>query len=228
MQRFESSRPGWESWASCNPRCRGSNPAAPTGQSVSNAYGIGSRSKCPATLLEMRMFDFSRPGLRVFSEFDSEMQWFESSRPSQPVRLKRVKYEGRSKTARYREVSQWSILPRVGHKVGCCFQFDRRVHGSFSARYFGCNCRGISPSCRGGTVPASPGGKCCRPGSASQSWRAPAPCQSCARSDRPARAEHMLDTSAFPALGIIGDIIAADLHRSVSDAHKGMKPDNRE
>ena len=26
--------------------CRGSNPAAPTGQSVSNAYGIGSRSKC--------------------------------------------------------------------------------------------------------------------------------------------------------------------------------------
>ncbi len=26
-------------------RCRGSNPAAPTGQSVSNAYGIGSRSK---------------------------------------------------------------------------------------------------------------------------------------------------------------------------------------
>ena len=26
-------------------RCRGSNPAAPTGQSVSNAYGIGSRSQ---------------------------------------------------------------------------------------------------------------------------------------------------------------------------------------
>jgi hypothetical protein len=29
-------------------RCRGSNPAAPTGQSESNAYGIGSRSICPA------------------------------------------------------------------------------------------------------------------------------------------------------------------------------------
>ena len=27
-------------------KCGGSNPAAPTGQSVSNAYGIGSRSKC--------------------------------------------------------------------------------------------------------------------------------------------------------------------------------------
>jgi hypothetical protein len=27
-------------------------------------------------------------------------------RPSQPVRLQRVTYEGRSKTARYREVSQ--------------------------------------------------------------------------------------------------------------------------
>jgi hypothetical protein len=41
-----------------------------TGQSVSNAYGIGSR--LPMTT-----------GLRVFSEFDSEMQWFESSRPNQ-------------------------------------------------------------------------------------------------------------------------------------------------
>jgi hypothetical protein len=40
-----------------------------------------------ATLLEMRMFDFSRPGLRVFSEFDSEMQWFESSRPKRTVCL---------------------------------------------------------------------------------------------------------------------------------------------
>jgi hypothetical protein len=33
----ERSRPGWESWASCNPKCRGSNPAAPASQSVSNA-----------------------------------------------------------------------------------------------------------------------------------------------------------------------------------------------
>jgi hypothetical protein len=37
---------------------------------------------------------------------DSEMQRFESCRPSHPVRLQRVTYEGRSKTARYREVSQ--------------------------------------------------------------------------------------------------------------------------
>ena len=37
---------------------------------------------------------------------DSEMQRFESFRPSQPVRLQHVTYEGRSKTARYREVSQ--------------------------------------------------------------------------------------------------------------------------
>jgi hypothetical protein len=41
-----------------------------------------------------------------FSRCDFEMQSFESRRPNQPVRLKRVKYEGRSKTARYREVSQ--------------------------------------------------------------------------------------------------------------------------
>ncbi len=41
-----------------------------------------------------------------FSRSDFEMQRFESRRPNQPVRLKRVDYEGRSKTARYREVSQ--------------------------------------------------------------------------------------------------------------------------
>ena len=41
-----------------------------------------------------------------FSRSDFEMQSFESRRPNQPVRLKRVKYEGRSKTAPYREVSQ--------------------------------------------------------------------------------------------------------------------------
>ncbi len=82
MQRFESRRPN---------------------RPVSNAYGhvrassvvrvqlAGASDKAQnrlslkdggtTTLLEMRMFDFSRPGRRVFSEFDSEMQWFEFSRP---------------------------------------------------------------------------------------------------------------------------------------------------
>ena len=32
-RKNESSRPGWESWASCNPKCRGSNSAAPAGES---------------------------------------------------------------------------------------------------------------------------------------------------------------------------------------------------
>ncbi len=41
-----------------------------------------------------------------FTRTNFEMQRFESRRPNQPVHLKRVKYEGRSKTARYREVSQ--------------------------------------------------------------------------------------------------------------------------
>src|SRR6266699_687120 len=36
-------------------------------------------------------------------------------------------------------------------------------------------------------APASQGGECCRPGSASQSWRVPARCRSCARFGRPAR-----------------------------------------
>ena len=55
------------------------------------------------------------------SESDFEMQRFESSRPSQLVRLKRVKYEGRSKTARHREVSRRpfgppkrGLIPRAG------------------------------------------------------------------------------------------------------------------
>jgi len=37
------------------------------------------------TFNEMRMFDFSRPELRVWAKSDSEMQRFESCRPSQPV-----------------------------------------------------------------------------------------------------------------------------------------------
>src|SRR6476646_521773 len=37
--------------------------------------------------IEMRMFDFSRPELRVWANSDSEMQRFESSRLSQAVRL---------------------------------------------------------------------------------------------------------------------------------------------
>ena len=35
--------------------------------------------------------------------FDFEMRRFESCRPSQPVRLQRITYKGRSKTARYHE-----------------------------------------------------------------------------------------------------------------------------
>ncbi len=45
-----------------------------------------------------------------FSRSDFEMQRFESRRLNQPVRLKRVKYEGRSKTAPYREYN----VRRVG------------------------------------------------------------------------------------------------------------------
>jgi hypothetical protein len=41
MQRFESRSPRLESWQISIPECGGSNPVAPTGQSVSNACGIG-------------------------------------------------------------------------------------------------------------------------------------------------------------------------------------------
>ncbi len=40
---FEFSRPERRVLANSDLECKGSNPAAPTGQSVSNAYGIGSR-----------------------------------------------------------------------------------------------------------------------------------------------------------------------------------------
>ena len=43
MQRFESRRPRLESGRISIPECGGSNPAAPASESVSNAYGIGSR-----------------------------------------------------------------------------------------------------------------------------------------------------------------------------------------
>jgi hypothetical protein len=46
MQRFESRPLGGEVLVQVRIRCRGSNPAASSGQSVSYAYGIGLRSKC--------------------------------------------------------------------------------------------------------------------------------------------------------------------------------------
>jgi hypothetical protein len=39
------------------------------------------------TSIEMRTFECSRPERRVFANSDSEMQRFESCRPSQPVRI---------------------------------------------------------------------------------------------------------------------------------------------
>jgi hypothetical protein len=68
--------------------------------------GIGHRLRL--SLAKRRHDTFTRdahvrllqPRAESLSEFDSEMQWFESRRPSQPVRLQRVTYEGRSKTAR--------------------------------------------------------------------------------------------------------------------------------
>jgi hypothetical protein len=54
-------------------------------------------------------------------------------------------------------------------------------------------------------VPASPGGECCRPGSASRSLRAPARCQSSRRVLL--RSEHMFDASAYPALGVVRSLL---------------------
>jgi hypothetical protein len=48
----------------------------------------------------MRIFESSRPELRVFANYDSEMQRFESCRPSQRVRSLRVNKRMSLKTAR--------------------------------------------------------------------------------------------------------------------------------
>ncbi len=58
------------------------------------------------------------------------MQRFESRRPNQPVRLKRVKYESRSKTARYREVRRYELVSVCG-----IWQW-RRHSGLLSQRAF--------------------------------------------------------------------------------------------
>ena len=66
----------------------------------------GFRRRSGAPLIRDAQVRVPPPGLRVLANSDSNMQRFESRRLNRPVRLKRVKYEGRSKTARYREVSQ--------------------------------------------------------------------------------------------------------------------------
>src|SRR3954453_14758339 len=74
-----------------------------------------------------------------------------------------------------------------GHKFGLGSVFDC-LPGFFSARCFGWNTADDSTVFMPRrAVPASPGGECCRLGSASRSWRAPARCRSFARSDRLAR-----------------------------------------
>src|SRR5262245_30926853 len=88
-------------------------------------------------------------------------------------------------------LEQWSILtPDWGPSSGWVLRsIDCRLHGfPFSARCFGWNTADDSITFMPRrAVLASPGGECCRPGSVSRSWRAPAPCRSFARSDRPAR-----------------------------------------
>jgi hypothetical protein len=59
MRKFESRAPAGESWRIPIPRCRSASPAAPASQSVPNAYGIGSRSKCHEMATgEARRYDF--------------------------------------------------------------------------------------------------------------------------------------------------------------------------
>ena len=66
----------------------------------------GFRRRSGAPLIRDAQVRVPPPGLRVLANSDSNMQRFESRRPNRPVSLQRVTYEGRSKTARHREVSQ--------------------------------------------------------------------------------------------------------------------------
>jgi hypothetical protein len=67
----------------------------------------------------------------------------------------------------------------MGHRVGSCFNLIP-FHGFHLRLLLRLKLQRDFTFMPRRAVPASPGGECCRPGSASRSWRAPAPCQSCA------------------------------------------------
>src|SRR5712672_4811991 len=102
----------------------------------------------------------------------------------------------------YGHLEQCSILTPdwAQVRVGSCFRLSSRL--AFSGHCFGWNTADDSTVFMPRrAVAASPGGECCRPGSASRSWRAPARCRSFARSDRPAlllSSEHMLEGLLLP------------------------------
>src|SRR4051794_8702630 len=60
----------------------------------------GFRRRSGAPLIRDAQVRVPPPGLGVLANSDSNMQRFESRRPSQRVCLQRITYEGRSKTAR--------------------------------------------------------------------------------------------------------------------------------
>src|SRR4051812_21810228 len=62
----------------------------------------------------MRMFECSRPELRVLANSDSEMQSFESCRLRQPVRLQRVLKRTALEMPRYRGISPSSLVSVSG------------------------------------------------------------------------------------------------------------------
>ncbi len=76
------------------------------------------------------MFESSRPELRVVANPNSEMQWFESCRPSQRVRSLRVKSDGATLDWRP-DIGGNIVRPagRSGARVGFVFSKKGRRRG---------------------------------------------------------------------------------------------------
>ena len=98
--------------------------------------------KCGTTTsIEMRKFECSRPERRVFANSDSEMQWFEFSRLSQPVRSSPVLAGGPPKSAQIGPIRRIRLSLRVPDRAtGASFRFSVS-EGHFWCLVFGrCGC----------------------------------------------------------------------------------------
>jgi hypothetical protein len=112
---------GWSS-ADLISRCRGSNPAAPTGESVSNAYGIGSRSKCH----EMRRFVSSAERVGKYL-----VQL--ATRLSQPVSPSGSSARRRQCIARLQATSPRGVRACIRRVAGCATSTSFASHASTEA-----------------------------------------------------------------------------------------------
>ena len=121
MRKFES-RPRVESLGKFRFYMQRLNPAAPTGESVSNAYGIGSRSKCH----EMRRFVSSAERVGKYL-----VQL--ATRLSQPVSPSGSSARRRQCIARLQATSPRGVRACIRRVAGCATSTSFASHASTEA-----------------------------------------------------------------------------------------------